>query len=69
MDCCAIIHAYDDRIAQDTTGCCLPVGHPGPHEFVTAQGRRYQWETDFDCDCDHCKQADGDYCTTYWEVK
>lgn len=25
-----------------------------------------QWETDWDCLCEHCIQCEGDYCTIYW---
>ncbi len=50
----------------DHKGCHLPRNHAEPHEFVATDGRTYQWETDWECDCDHCMKAEGDYCTTYW---
>lgn len=62
---CGIL--FDDLVAEkDATGCQLPMGHQGPHEFVSEFGVTYQWETDLECDCDHCMKAEGDYCTTYW---
>lgn len=54
---------------RDPHGCVLPDGHEGPHEFICDMGTRYHWETDWSCDCDHCKQCNGDYCMTYWEAR
>ena len=53
---------------HDKHGCRLPEGHPGPHEFLGRTGDVYQWETDWDCDCEHCKACEGDYCFLYWQV-
>lgn len=62
---CGVLH--DDLGGErDVTGCRLLVGHGGPHEFLSNRGIEYQWETDLECDCDHCIKADGDYCTTFW---
>ena len=58
----------DDALAQDPRGCLRPLGHAGPHEYLTANGQRIQWEIDFNCECEHCQAEQGDYCTTYWEV-
>lgn len=65
-ECCGTIHT--DSMPPDTTGCLLPPGHSGPHEFIAAGGTRYQWETDLECDCDHCMKCEGDYCAVYWPV-
>lgn len=65
---CGIIHSSDGVSPKDGQGCLLPIGHEGQHEFVAADGRHFQWETDLECDCEHCLEAQGDYCTTYWEV-
>lgn len=65
---CGILHSGYDPLLNDPHGCVLPVGHPGPHLFVAQDGRHIHWETDLECDCEHCSQALGDYCTTYWEV-
>ncbi len=61
---CAVIHTDGP---SDPNGCVLPVGHPGPHEFIAGDGQRFQWETDLTCGCSHCK-AEGDFCTEYWPV-
>tara|TARA_R110002033_G_scaffold136018_1_gene175692 strand:+ start:420 stop:644 length:225 start_codon:yes stop_codon:yes gene_type:complete len=55
--------------ATDATGCLLKDGHVGPHEFSEASGKVWQWETDMNCDCEHCQRCDGDYCSTYWKKK
>ena len=62
---CGIINS-DTAGVQDMSGCELPDGHAGPHEFKDKHGKSWQWETDFDCQCEHCLQYEGDYCTTYW---
>ena len=54
--------------AHDEQGCILPIGHAGPHEFVSEDGTHWQWETDMECGCEHCKRCDGDYCISYWQV-
>lgn len=64
---CGILHGEYPGAPTDLTGCCLPVSHPGPHEFTATDGHAYQWRTDLECDCDHCMQGDGDYCTIYWQ--
>lgn len=53
----------------DKTGCHLQQGHDTPHEFHGVDGKTWQWETDFSCDCDHCNECEGDYCSIYWEKK
>lgn len=63
---CAIIHSDGHPAARDTHGCVLPEGHDGPHEFVAEDGRRWLWETDLTCNCEHCARCEGDYCTEYW---
>ena len=64
---CGIFHGYDDSQAVDTEGCLLPTEHDGPHEFVAPNGQHWLWETDMECDCEHCMQLEGDYCTIYWK--
>lgn len=64
---CAILFTANSGIDPvDVTGCCLPDGHPGPHEFTDSKGEVWLWETDFGCQCEHCMQLEGDYCTEYW---
>lgn len=58
-----------DASVDDECGCLLPEGHEGPHEFKDARGATWCWETDLECDCEHCMQCEGDYCTTYWQKK
>lgn len=53
---------------KDPFGCRLPCGHEGPHEFVSTEGEVFQWETDWDCDCEDCMSGEGDFCTVYWSV-
>jgi hypothetical protein len=67
MAICGILN-YDAPLVKDVAGCRLPVGHGGPHEFIGSDGATYQWETDWNCDCEHCASAEGDYCTIYWCV-
>lgn len=62
---CSILHG-DAPFLTDTTGCTLPEGHDGPHEYVDQHGKRWLWETDLTCTCEHCMRCEGDYCTTYW---
>lgn len=64
---CGII--YTDAVGvKDPCGCRLPCGHQGPHEFVSEEGELFQWETDWDCDCEDCLSGEGDFCTVYWRV-
>ncbi len=37
---------------EDTEGCVLPVGHLGPHKFVTQSGRVFTWEYNVKKSCD-----------------
>lgn len=68
MNACGIIHPYGKGAEADRHGCLLPKGHSAPHEYISEGGERYQWETDLECDCEHCMQCDGDYCTIYWPM-
>lgn len=63
---CGTLHHKGEMLPVDEEGCILPAGHDGPHEFVDSSGQHWLWETDFDCDCEHCMSCEGDYCTTYW---
>lgn len=63
---CGILFGGEPFI-QDEHGCGLDCGHAGPHEFTDKSGDAYRWETDWDCDCEHCLRNDGDYCTVYWK--
>lgn len=61
---CGIL--FSDGGPHDNHGCLRESGHSGPHEFIDQSGRRWCWETDFNCQCEHCQQCDGDYCSVYW---
>lgn len=62
---CCVIHS--EGHPRDATGCQLPIGHEGPHEYRDEFGQPWLWETDFSCTCEACwKNEDGDYCTVYW---
>jgi hypothetical protein len=61
------MHGNDTVQPRDDHGCVLALGHDGPHEFADPNGRRWLWETDLECDCEHCMRCEGDYCTVYWE--
>lgn len=63
---CGILHGSDGPYPPDRHGCVLPDGHDGPHEFIDPDGQHWLWETDMECDCDHCMRCEGDYCTIYW---
>jgi len=65
---CGIIFYNDSTPPHDPSGCRLHYGHEGPHEFVDLKGTLWQWETDLECDCEHCMQCEGDYCSTYWRA-
>lgn len=67
LDVCGVCFFNDGTPPHDRTGCVLPNGHEGPHEFVCTSGSRYRWETDMECTCEHCMRCDGDYCSTYWK--
>lgn len=53
----------------DDTGCQLPSGHDGPHEFSDLGGKVWQWETDWSCCCEHCRDDESDQCSFYWPKK
>ncbi len=63
---CAIILDNSQVQTKDYNGCILDDGHDGPHEFVDKSGEHWNWESDLDCQCDHCRRNEGDYCTIYW---
>mgnify|MGYP007011835798 CR=1 FL=1 len=65
---CGVLFSNDGSPPHDRTGCILPDNHFGPHEFVSDTGTRYHWETDWECDCEHCLGSAGDYCSVYWQV-
>ena len=68
-DRCGILFRQNSPVEpDDVSGCLLPVGHDGPHKFRDPNGEVWAWETDLECDCEHCRQADGDYCTIYWPL-
>lgn len=60
--CAILFPRYSCIDPEDATGCLLPTGHFGPHEFKTPTGEVYQWETDWDCGCEECMKDDGDMC-------
>lgn len=65
-ECAILCPSYDGAGPKDSTGCKLPIGHDGPHEFTASNGDTYQWETDWSCNCDECMSEDGDQCFLYW---
>ncbi len=75
MDCrvgrilerCATLHGEGLVGVEDHDGCILVEGHDGPHEFIARDGGHWLWETDLECECEHCMRCEGDYCTTYWQ--
>ena len=62
---CSVIHPPEFSNVRDPHGCILPMGHQGPHEFVSAGGAEYQWEESACVDCD-CDLEAGECCTEYW---
>lgn len=65
---CGILFTNDGLPPNDQHGCRLPVGHDCPHEFVDENGTLYRWETDWECNCEHCLSGEGDLCSTYWRA-
>jgi hypothetical protein len=63
---CGTVFVCEMGGPEDNHGCRRPSGHSGPHEFVEKRGTVYRWETDWQCDCEHCLSCDGDFCTVYW---
>lgn len=68
INTCGTMHQKEVGVT-DSCGCRLHCGHQGPHEFVSDEGQVIQWETDWDCDCDHCMSGEGDFCTVYWCIE
>lgn len=67
---CDILMPHFGPGPHDANGCHLARGHAGRHECVATNDRTYEWETDWECDCDSCREAedgDGDYCIIYSE--
>lgn len=65
---CGLLVGADMMVGvYDDNGCVLRIGHAGPHEFVARDGTAWQWETDWACDCEQCRQDDGDSCVLYWQ--
>jgi hypothetical protein len=62
---CGLIHPLDFSNVRDPHGCRLPMGHPGPHEFVSSRGVVYEWEESPCSDCD-CDLEAGECCTEFW---
>ena len=65
MKQCGLIHPPEFSNIRDPNGCLLPIGHPGPHEFVSKGGVSYLWEESPCADCD-CDLEAGECCTEYW---
>ena len=68
VSACGTIFDNSGSPPHDKHGCRLHDGHDGPHEFVDTQGVLYRWETDWECDCEHCMRCEGDYCSIYWRA-
>lgn len=53
----------------DKSGCVLHSGHVGPHRFQAEDGQIYDWENDYECDCEDCRSEDSeDWCVIYRRV-
>lgn len=63
---CGLLFSNDGCPPVDESGCRLPSGHDGPHEFTDPGGGVWLWETDWSCGCEHCLDDEGDLCTVYW---
>ena len=63
---CGIMLSRNLGVPEDKEGCILPEGHQGSHLSRTNQGL-IGWETDWECDCEHCLRCEGDYCEVYWK--
>lgn len=66
--CGTFFPTYSGADPKDPTGCTLPDGHSGPHQFTTTNGVTYLWETDWECTCEECMSGESDYCSIYWRA-
>lgn len=62
---CGTMHPAEFSTVVDRDGCIKPIGHVGPHEFVSRSGVVYLWEDAVCDDCD-CDLEMGECCTVYW---
>lgn len=68
---CAIIFTpFGGCEPVDDQGCIRELGHDGPHLFKGDDGKMWNWETDYGCNCEECKSDDcTEWCKLYWEAK
>ena len=70
MSSCGIIPARQENIVGYTEDyfaeCILPVGHVCPHIVRTPEGRYFQWEEDWECEC--CGPEEVDRCYDHGEI-
>jgi hypothetical protein len=74
-DRCGLIVPRQDNLVGDfecgdypgyIAECVEPNGHMGPHRFVTPDGRQFEWEYDYTCDC--CAPDEDGHCYTWGEL-
>ncbi len=65
-DKCSILFFDPPFGPIDSEGCYLPNAHNGPHEFKSKTGKIFQWENDYECDCEDLDECE---CIVYWEKK
>lgn len=56
----------DDRGLAE---CIMPRGHHTPHRFKTPDGKMWDWEYDYSCGCESCREDDDGMCCLLNEVK
>lgn len=67
---CGILFPAHSVLIEDATGCLLPESHGNHHFFKAKDGRTFQWEVAYSCNCHCCQSEDAtDWCTLYEEVK
>ena len=69
---CGIIVARRTNILGDRMDgylpeCILKQAHNGPHVFKTPEGKFYQWEDDYTCNC--CTSDEDHRCYVYSEIQ
>lgn len=57
--CYLLFPQYSSFEPLDKEGCIEPDGHPGPHKFITEDGKICEWNYDDTCTCG-CMDEDSD---------
>jgi len=67
MEICGAI--CPEKRLNDVNGCIKKDAHNDIHIFINPDGKKYSWESDYNCpnDCD-CWEK-GDECIVYKEIK